>query len=314
MIDLAPAISKALAPHKHPRPRQSNHASRIGHPCVRYLYHYRVDWDKAKTRSDDLQGAMMQGARMENILMAYFKTEIGPHCNPPLTIVGDQMPSNDALLREHEIGMRIDGILAEEKDGRFIHLGVLDLKTAGSNPYRGYYDLNSLAKHTWSSMYKAQAMLGSFAHNMERCFLLFVDKGNIYAHWKIIEFPLDLAYVESLLQKAKRINEAVKTKTAPSEKIDRPDWCKECEYAHLCMPDLQIGAETKIITSTEVCAAVTNFVRLKPLRAECDAAEKSMKGMLVAGQNAVAGAYMLEWTEVKPRGRKPYWKLKIKGE
>lgn len=329
MIDLAPAITKALAPLKRAYPCHVNRVSMIGHPCERYLYHCRVDWDKATTRSDDLQGVFEQGKVLEPILVAHFNTKIGPNCDPPLRIVGQQAITADKLLADYQISGSIDGFLQRYAGQQAVkmHLGcplhsphkwetfaVVDIKTAGQNPYRGYYDLESLKKHTWSQRYIAQLMLYSFAHNLEKCVIFFVDKSNIYAHWKAVEFDVDLGFVEELLQKAARINFAVKEKTPPEGKINRPDHCDDCDFRHVCMPDLTIGAETKVITSTEVCVAVIDFVRLKSLRAECNAAEKRMKGMLVAGQNAVAGAYMLEWTEVKSKGKKPYWKLKIKGE
>ena len=316
MIDLAPAISKAMADKKRACPCHVNRISSMGHPCERYLYHCRADWDKAKSIPDSLAGVFEQGKTLEPILMAYFNTQVGPNCDPPLRIVGQQVTTADNLLAKYEISGSIDGFLQTSTgEGRFWQtFAVVDIKTAGQNPYRGYCDLQSLHAHTWSTGYIAQLMLYSFAHNLEKCVIFFVDKSNIYANWKCVEFEVDYGYVEELLQKARRVNDAVKAKTPPEAKIDRPDYCKECRFAHICMPDLNIGTETKVITSTEVCCAVIDFVRLKPLRAECDAAEKRMKEMLVAGQNAVAGAYVLKWTEVKSKGRKPYWKLKIEGE
>jgi hypothetical protein len=157
-------------------------------------------------------------------------------------------------------------------------------------------------------------MLYSFAHNLEQCVIFFVDKSNIYFNWKAVEFDIDMGLIEGLLQKARRVNEAVKAKTPPETKINRPDYCKECRFKHICMPDLQIGTETKIITSPEVIGAVKEHMRLKPLKSQAVAAEKRMKDMLVPGQNAVAGDFVLKWTEVKSKGKKPYWKLKIEGE
>lgn len=324
MIDLAPAITKSLAPLKGTYPCHVNRVSMIGHPCERYLYHCRVDWDKATTRSDDLQGVFEQGKTLEPILVAHFNTQIGPNCDPPLRITGQQVTTADDLLRQYEISGSIDGFLQifDERVGSYRPavatptwhtVAVVDIKTAGQNPYRGYYDLESLKKHTWSKRYIAQLMLYSFAHDLEKCVIFFVDKSNIYAHWKAVEFDVDLGFVEELLQKAARINEAVKTKTPPEGKINRPDYCDQCDFRHICMPDLQIGAETKVITNPDIIGEIREFVRLKPLRAACDAAEKRMKGMLVAGQNAVAGAYMLKWTKVTTR-KGSYWKLKIKGE
>lgn len=316
VINLAPAITKVMAAKKRAYPCHVNRISSMGHPCERYLYHCRADWDKAKTIPDSLQGIFDQGKTLEPILVAYFNTQVGPNCDPPLRIVGQQITTNDVLLTDYQISGSIDGLLQIHDDfsDTWVTFGVVDIKTAGQNPYRGYYDLQSLYAHTWSTGYIAQLMLYSFAHNLEKCVIFFVDKSNIYANWKPVEFDVDYAFVEELLQKARRVNEAVKDKTPPETKINRPDYCKECRFKHICLPDLEIGTETKIITSGQVIGAITEHQRLKPLKSQAVAAEKRMKDMLVPGQNAVAGPYMLEWKEVKSKGKKPYWKLKISGE
>ncbi len=323
MINLAPAIAKVMATKKRAYPCHVNRISSMGHPCERYLYHCRVDWDKAKTIPDSLQGVFMQGHTLEPILVAHFNLELGPACDPPLRIVGQQVTTADSLLAEYEISGSIDGFLQRRESRgsddngatytKWETFAVVDIKTAGQNPYRGYFDLQSLYTHTWSTGYIAQLMLYSFAHNLDKCVLFFVDKSNIYANWKCVEFDVDLGYVEELLQKAGRVNEAVKAKMPPLDRINRPDYCKECRFAHICMPDLHIGTETKIITSPDVIGAVKEHMRLKPLKSQAVAAEKRMKETLVAGQNAVAGDYMLEWSRVKSK-KGDYWKLKIKGD
>ena len=315
MIDLAPAIAKVMATKKRAYPCHVNRISSMGHPCERYLYHCRVDWDKAKAIPDSLQGIFEQGKALEPILVAYFNTQVGPNCDPPLRIVGQQITTNDVLLTDYQISGSIDGLLQQYDayTDTWITIAVVDIKTAGQNPYRGYCDLQSLYTHTWSTGYIAQLMLYSFAHNLDKCVLFFVDKSNIYANWKCVEFDVDLGYVEELLQKAGRVNEAVKAKMPPLDRINRPDYCKECRFAHICMPDLHIGTETKIITSPDVIGAVKEHMRLKPLKSQAVAAEKRMKETLVAGQNAVAGDYMLEWSRVKSK-KGDYWKLKIKGD
>ncbi len=318
MINLAPAIDKAMEAKKKQFPCHVNRISSMGHPCERYLYHCRADWDKAKTIPNSLQGIFDQGKVLEPILVAYFNLSIGPNCNPPLRIAGQQVTTADSLLAKYEISGSIDGFLQQMIVNQFgpkwITFAVVDIKTAGQNPYRGYFDLNSLRAHTWSTGYIAQLMLYSFAHNLEKCVLFFVSKSNIYYEWKCVEFDVDLGFVEELLQKADRVNKAVRAKTPPEQKINRPDYCKECRFAHICMPDLEIGQETKIITSPDVIGAVREHLRLKPVKSQAAAAEKRVKEMLVPGQNAVAGDYLIEWTHVKPKGKKPYWKMSIKGD
>lgn len=321
MIDLAPAIAKVMAAKKRAFPCHVNRISNMGHPCERYLYHCRADWDKAKSIPDSLQGIFDQGKTLEPILVAYFNTQVGPNCEPPLRIIGQQITTNDSLLTDYQISGSIDGLLQRYVDaacpvdlGTWETIAVVDIKTAGQNPYRGYCDLRSLYAHTWSTGYIAQLMLYSFAHNLQGCVIFFVDKSNIFFNWKPVEFDIDMGLIEGLLQKAKRVNDAVKAKTPPETRINRPDYCKECRFAHICLPDLEIGTETKIITSPDIIIAVTEHQRLKPLKSQAVAAEKRMKDMLVPGQNAVAGSYVLEWTKVEPRGKKPYWKLKISGE
>jgi len=315
MINLAPAISKVMEAKKRAFPCHVNRISSMGHPCERYLYHCRADWDKAKSIPDSLQGIFEQGKTLEPILVAHFNTQIGPNCDPPLRIVGQQVTTADSLLADYEISGSVDGSLQvnDPETGQWETYGIVDIKTAGQNPYRGYSDLQSLKRHTWSTGYIAQLMLYSFAHNLEHCVIFFVNKSNIYHDWKSVVFDVDLGFVEELLQKAGRVNKAVKAKTPPEMRIARPDYCDGCRFAHICMPDLKIGGETKLITDPEVIGAIRENQRLKPLKSQAIAAEKRMKEMLVPGQNAVAGPYMLEWSEVQSK-KGNYWKLKIKGE
>ncbi len=315
MIDLAPAIEKVMATKKRAFPCHVNRISSMGHPCEVYLYHCRASWDKAKTIPNSLQGIFDQGKTLEPILVSYFNTQVGPNCEPPLRIVGQQVTTADSLLAKYEISGSIDGFLQmfDKATGQWVTYAVVDIKTAGQNPYRGYCDLSSLRAHTWSTGYIAQLMLYSFAHNLEKCVLFFVSKSNIYFEWKCVEFDVDLGYVEELLQKADRVNKAVKAKTPPDSKINRPDYCKECRFSHICMPDMEIGSETKIITSPDVIGAIQEHLRLKPMKSQAEAAEKRMKEMLVSGQNIVAGDNVVTWKEVKPKGKNPYWKMTIKG-
>lgn len=311
-IDLTQPIKTALEAGRKTFPRHVNRISDMGHQCERYLYHCRADWDKRASIDASLLGIFRQGNTLEPILVSYFNLEIGPRHEPPLRIVGQQATTRDSLLVKYEIEGSSDGFLQWYDGDNWITHAVADIKSAGQNPYRGYYDLESLKKHTWSQRYIAQLMLYSFAHNLENCVIFFIDKSNIFHNWKTVEFVVDFAYVEDLLQKAERINKAVKN-TNPNmvDKICRPDICDDCGFKHICMPDMAVGTETKISTDPELVDALNQHLLCKCEVSASNLAEKKLKSMLVKGQNIVVGDKLITWKKVEPKGKAAYFRMKI---
>ena len=229
-----------------------------------------------------------------------------------MRIVGQQATTRDSLLVDYQIEGSSDGFLQIFIDDNWETFAVVDIKTAGPNPYRGYYDVESLKKHTWSQRYIAQLMLYSFAHNLEDCVIFFVNKTNIFHDWKPVQFKVDFGYVEDLLQKAKRVNRAIENKNPNViDRICRPDICDDCGFEHICMPDLEVGTETKICTDAEVQTVLNQFTVARDFKKSFDTLDKRLKSMLVKGQNIVVGDKLITWKLIEPKGKAAYHKMKI---
>ena len=287
----------------------------IGDKCLRKLYYMRADWDKAEPYSDRLRGIFATGNELEPKLLAIFNDKIGPLCDPPSRIVGTQVSTKDKLLAEYKIGGTIDGYLEILVDNMWTAIAVADIKTCASHLFTGYSNLASLRDHTWSQRYIAQLMMYSFAHNLEYCAILFVNKSNIYTDWKLVWFAVDFEYVESLLQKAKVINEAV-DKGRPPAGVNRPDLCNSCNFLSHCMPELSIGTKTKNITDKDLLTDMLRWQQLKSGHAEYTKLDKKWKAAIVKGQSAVCGPFFLTWTKAHRKETvypaKTIWKMNVK--
>ena len=137
-------------------------------------------------------------------------------------------------------------------------------------------------------------MLYALAHNLDRCFILFVNKSNLY-QMKLVEFPVDYKYAEGLLQKAKAINEAVDA-GVPPEKLNAPDECPQCPYRSFCLPEYSTGGNLKISDSDELQGVLDRLGELADAKKEISELEKVRDSLLVKGQDTVAGRWLITWT------------------
>ena len=294
-------------------PQHVNRISSIGHECERYLYYARVAWDKKAPVELSLQGIFETGHELERVIEKSLM-DIGNECTPKFRIVGSQTTTNDKLLKQYQISGSIDGFLQIQlSNGDWVTFGVIDIKTSNPNIFARIENKASLEQYSWTKKYIAQLMLYSFAHDLEDCYILFVNKSNLF-EMKLIHFKVDFDYVEQLLRKAERINKAVETEMPP-KKLNIPRECGRCEFTSLCMPEIQIGADLGMCESQELIDTVERMQEILPVKKEYDSLERIFKGLANKGQNLIIGDYTLEWSSSE---RKAYevkgatvWRKKI---
>lgn len=304
MLNIQTGISAVLKQHKKVYPVHVNRVSSMGHPCLRYLYYCRTAWDKKTPVEDGLQGIFNTGnilePQIEKIVI-----DIGLASTPRWRIVGAQVATNDKLLKEYQIAGTIDGFLQIETIDSATNLywrtvGVIDIKTSNPNIFSRIYDVASLDNYSWTKKYIAQLMLYALAHNLEHCFILFVNKSNLY-DMKMVDFPLDMGYAESLLQKAAEVNLAIDCEEPP-KKLNQPDNCTRCEFSALCMPELKLGEGFEMTESPELAELLEERKALQESKKEYDRVEKKINGMLVKGKNIVCGNFYITWKESARKG------------
>lgn len=301
------ASNKAVTKLKSVFPNHVNRISELGHDCFRYLYYSRAAWENSAPPSDYLQGVFETGKILEDIVVRIYNEKIGPETEPPTRIVGTQTEvKRDKLLDEYQISGTTDGFLQVYTDGKWVTVSVLDIKTCSQNTYPNFNCLEDMDRYTWSKKYKGQLTLYALGSNMEHCSVLFVNKGNIYQQ-KIVDFPLNLAFAEELLQKADFINKCIR-ENSPPERINRPDLCENCRFNAVCLPDLTVGEQIKRLNDPVVKELLDKVTELKDVKSEYERANRELNRMLIKGQDVVIPPYVITWTSDK-NGR---WTKKIK--
>lgn len=271
---------------------QTNRASAIGDPCLRRLVYMRTQGSKAKDTGIGMQGVFQTGTDLEAIVTPMLN-RAGNLANPRWRISQNQTAIQDSFLKKYNISGSIDGIFEVEIDGHWQKVALPDIKTCSSHVFASLSDFDSLSRYSWMKKYPAQLYVYALGMNLEKCVLIFVNKQNIY-EVKTIWFPLDYQYAESLLQKAELINKHVATNTLP-EKINQPDECSRCAFAHICMPELQSTGNLELCNNEEVEELLNERAALAESKKKFDAVERQLEKYLVKGQDIICGDYIVQW-------------------
>lgn len=296
MIDIQTGITAVLASKKRSFPQHVNRISSMDDPCLRKLYYMRAAWDKASGITDGLQGVFETGNILESVI-SRIVSEVGDASIPQWRIVGTQLTTNDNLLAQYQISGTIDGILqVNNGGGRWETAGVVDIKTMSPNIYPRINNYDDLSRYSWTRKYRGQLMLYALAHNMEQCFILAVNKNNLY-EMKMIQFPLDMAYCDTLLEKARLINDAVATNTPPVG-IDDGDTCPQCQFVSYCCPDYTTGRELVISDNAELEAVLDRLDELQEVMAEAKDLEKARDALLTKGHDTACGRWVVIWKKI----------------
>jgi hypothetical protein len=293
-IDITTGIKAVLGRKKKVIQQHVNRISALDDPCLRKLYYMRHDWDKAVETKDDLQGIFETGTILEPVIERIV-SEVGQASNPPFRIVGSQTSTNDNLLKEYQISGTIDGFL-QIKNGEWQTAGVVDIKTMSPNIFAQVNDYNSLSRYPWTRKYRGQLQLYALAHNLETCFILLVNKSNLY-DMKLIEFPLDMTYCDNLLEKAKTINAAIESETPP-DGINDPDECPRCQFCSFCCPSYSTGGNVELCNNAELETVLDRMAELKPAIDEYNELESTRDSLLVKGQDWVCGKWLIAWKQI----------------
>ena len=293
--DIATGLAGYLASKRRVYPQHVNRISSLDDPCLRRLYYMRAAWDKARPTDTGLQGIFETGNVLEPVIERIV-SEVGLLCTPPLRVVGTQTPTRDNLLAEYNISGTIDGFLQALLEA-WETLGVVDIKTMSPQVYRSVQTYADLSRYPWTRRYRGQLMLYALAHNLETCFLLLVNKTNLFDQ-RLIEFKVDMAYCEGLLQKAKAVNEAVEAKEPP-EGMDDPDECPRCPWFDFCTPDLAPRGNLEVIDNEELAAILDRLAALEEQAAEIAALEKQRDNLLVKGHDMAVGDWIVQWKRIE---------------
>lgn len=212
-------------------PCHVNRASALGHDCLRYLYHMRMNWQDAQPHDVELQRIFNEGNNQEAAVLR------------ELADAGVDVIEQQTALSwsEFNITGHVDGVLSV--DGKAVPL---EIKSMHPNIWRGLfrdgartYEWHEVSegfqKKPWLRKYFAQLQVYMLCKNNDQAILLCKNKSD--GALAQVNVSLDYAYAESLVLKAEAVNKAVDIKQAPARIPFDNDTCRRCEYNHLCCPD-----------------------------------------------------------------------------
>lgn len=302
MINIESGLKEVLNRDKKLMQSHVNRISQIDDPCLRRLFYMRDAWDKATMIDDGLQGVFNTGTTLEPVIER-IASEVGLASSPRWRIVGQQTPTKDDLLKKYQISGTIDGLVQTEQTSseagkvtrKWVTQGVVDIKTSSPNIYPRINSYDDLTRYPWTKKYRGQLQLYALAHNLTKCFILFVNKTNLY-DMKFVEFEIDMEYCELLLQKAYAVNKAIESETAPPGANDATI-CKECRWLSHCCPPLTIGSEVKISTDVELEGRLERLQELELSAKEYNATKKIVDKQLTKGQDIACGKFLILWKQ-----------------
>jgi hypothetical protein len=279
-----------------------NRASEIGHPCERYLFFQRTAYALKSLPSEKLMEIFEGGRAIEDLCEDELK-------KAGYKVIEGQRPYMD---EKHQISGHIDGkvkILEQNCP--------IEIKGINEHAFKNLKCVDDFLKSgkSWLMKYPAQLLIYLYLDNSANGILYLKSKS--LAEFKAIPIILYdyLDYVESLLKKADRINEAVSKKEKPKQ-IPYSDYiCGYCDFLTTCLPDKE-GIELDFIDNPELEADLKRYMELKPGMAEYDKLDKHLsacfkgRDRLVIGNFIVTGASVHKEPYAVAGG--DYWKKTIK--
>lgn len=268
-------------------PCHTNRASQIGAPCLRQLVYYRTAWDKQELPSLDLVKTFEEGHLQEEAVKRLLM-------DAGFQIIEAQRSVADSLFKTHNISGHLDFFLGGVGDKPIL----CEVKSMSPNIFRNMTSMEDFERYSWTRKYKAQIMLYLLGAGEQDG--LFILKNKSTGELRFIPVTLDLGFAESLLAKAKTIEEYISTGTLP-ERIDDMKECGYCSFRHLCMPDT-INQAAALVNNPEFEAMLERREVLDPLRKEYAELDAEIKDTIKAHaqDQILVGNWMIE----KKKGQK----------
>ncbi|MDY0339889.1 MAG: hypothetical protein RBS17_01575 [Coriobacteriia bacterium] len=280
-------------------------ASRLGHPCARYLYHAWVDYDKAAPHPEGLREVFAEGRAQERAVELMLAD-----CG--FRVIKTQQR---VAIEDPPITGKIDGRIAPES-----HLDGWPLNERGE-PKAILYEIKSVSQYTFPNvnsmadmissdrwyerLWPAQLQLYMYALGEDVGIMLLKNKARFAV--KDLWIEKDPLYIASLLDRAREVYESI-LDLDPPERTEG-EQCHECEYQLVCKPDLYYGEGAAISDDDRLAALLNRREELQPARKELESVEAELKKLLGERETVVCGDWLVRgtWVERKeaviPAGR-----------
>jgi CRISPR/Cas system-associated exonuclease Cas4 (RecB family) len=279
-------------------PVNSNRASDLGIPCVRYHVLNRTRWQEKALHNVGLQMVFDMGNEIEGIVLREL-SDAGIH-------VIEQQRSFE--WKEYQITGHIDGKILDNGS-----IYPMEIKSCSPFVFKSINTIDDLKKGKYGYLrkYPVQLNLYLLMDNKERGVFLFKDKtsGAIKEIWMDVDYELG----EETLKRAEAINAHLTAGTLP-EPVNDDMWCEGCAFEHICLPE-HIGKEVEIDTG-ELATWLDRQAALKEAKKEYDELDDLIKKAVEGREKILAGDWFVtgKWYERKaytvPDSR--YWRRSVK--
>lgn len=254
-------------------------ASRIGHPCERYLYLLIKNWQDVKLHDTGLQHIFDLGNSIEDYAIERLK-EAGFEVVTPTV--------RSWKIEKPLITGREDLRIKDEETGEFLPVEVKSI-----SPYE-FDNLNSeqdflTSKKAYIRAYPSQLFVYMYRFNKERGFFVLVNKLTGEIKPILVNFNYELG--EACLQKAERIYKALEVGVAP-DSCEDVDVCERCNLQHICGQVKRVPADIEV--DGELEELVNKRFELAPAKKEYERLDSEIKKKIGEREKVITGGYLIE--------------------
>lgn len=254
-------------------------ASRLGHPCERYLYLLLTHWEDLKPHDVGLQHIFDLGNSIEDYVIKQLK-EAG------FEVVTPTERSWKIDVKNGFISGREDLRIKDEKGE------LLPVEVKGLSPY-DFDKLNTIedffkSKKAHIKGYPAQLFIYMYKFEKQRGFFVICNKQS--GEIKPIEVNMDYEFGEACLSKAERIYDAVAKKEMP-DAVEDMSVCENCPLAHICGEMHRTPADIEV--DGELDELIEKRNELKQYCNQYDEVDKALKEKIGDRENIITGSYQI---------------------
>lgn len=264
-------------------PVNSNRASDLGNPCLRYHVFNRTRWEEKSLHDVGLQNVFDLGNDIEEIALRELAAA-------GIKVIEQQKPFN---WPEYSITGHLDGLVLI--DGKAYPL---EIKSCSPFVFDAIHTIDDLkkGKYAYLRKYPVQLNLYLLMSNIDKGVFLFKNK--VTGAYKEIWMDLDYELGEATIKRAEAINAHLAAGTVP-EPIEYGDECERCGFVHICSVD-HIGKEVEIDTG-ELAVMLDRLDALKPAKKEYEEIDEAVKKAVEGREKILAGDWFVtgRWTERK---------------
>lgn len=261
-------------------------ASRIGHPCERYLYLLIKNWQEQKPHDVGLQHIFDLGNSIEEYAIERLK-EAGFECITPTV--------RSWKIEKPLITGRED-IRIKDENGELIPVEIKGLSPQEWAKLNTIEDFLNSKKH-YVRGYPSQLFVYMYHFAKERGLFVLVNK--LTGEIKPIDVYMDFDYGEQCLQKAERIYKALET-NIPPDSCDDISVCENCNLQHICGNCRRIPADVEL--DDELENLINRKEELKAAKSEYEAVDKEIKARIGEREKVITGTYLIERKAIEKKG------------